>query len=82
MDTYTASLCKQPLGDHLAQTHVHGAGVSPADNVNISKRATDARGDTLFTRGFPFAILLLGLPAAGTQTMSSETRAENPAGKK
>lgn len=44
-----STLSEQPLGDQLVQTHVLITGVSLADNLNISKQATDANGDTLFT---------------------------------
>lgn len=45
-DTYRAWLSEQPLGDQLIQTHVHSTGVSPVDSLNISKQATDAKGNT------------------------------------
>lgn len=46
-------LSEQPLGDHRVQSHVHSPGVSLADGVNISKQATEATGNTLFTWAFP-----------------------------
>lgn len=45
-DIYRARLSEQPRGDQLIQTHVLGTGVSLADNRNISRQATDVKGNT------------------------------------
>lgn len=46
-------LTQQPLGDQLSQAHVCSPGVLLVDNSNISKQATDAEGNALFTWVFP-----------------------------
>lgn len=50
---HSAACWGETLGDRLIQTHVHSTGVSLADNVDVSKAATEVKGDALFTGPFP-----------------------------